>query len=111
MATVSKAGRDINSVVNVATWRQYEEDKVSVDVFQGDLDTLLDAGSVWVESATSTNLPSGATQGIVTTRVAMVNSLPVRVQTFDGTNGTSGITSSRYKPGSPNDQASWDAWS
>jgi hypothetical protein len=77
---------------------------LKVNVFQGDLNTLRDPQVVWVESATSTNLPSGATQGIVTVKVASVNNSDRIVQTFEGTDGTSGVGSVRYWDGG------WSAW-
>jgi len=83
---------------------------LKVSVFQGDLDTLLEDSEKWVESATSTNLPTGATQGFVRTKVAVVNGNKVRYQEFRGTDGTGSVTSMRYKPGSPADGAPWQDW-
>jgi len=72
---------------------------VETKVFQGDLDTILVNSRVWVESATSTNLPSGATQGFLFTTTTSVNGDTMVAQEFVGTNGTDGVISARYKSG------------
>jgi hypothetical protein len=97
----------------MSTWEELRmvlATALKVNVFQGDLDGLLEDGEKWVESATSTNLPTGATQGFVRTKVTVVNGNKVRYQEFIGTDGTGPITSTRYKPGSPADGAPWQAW-
>jgi hypothetical protein len=95
----------------MSTWdelRQVLARSLKVDVFQGDLDTILEDSVVWVESATSTNLPSGATQGFLETKTAIVNGQAARVQRFDGTDGTNGVSSVRYMLPGGN---VWLAWS
>ena len=97
----------------LSTWeelRLFLASQFKITVFQGDLDDLLEGEQHWVESATSTNLPTGATQGFVKTTVAVVNGLKIRNQEFVGTDGGGSVTSVRYKPGSPADGAPWQDW-
>jgi hypothetical protein len=98
----------------LSTWeelRLFLGTQFKIDIFHGDLDDVLEEGTIWVESATSTNLPTGATQGFVTTKVAKVNGNKVRYQEFNGRDASAGLAATRYKPGSANDQAAWLAWS
>ena len=96
----------------MSTWEELRlvlATSLQIKVFQGDVNTLLDDGEFWVESATSTNLPTGATAGFVRTKVARINGNKVRYQEFIGTDGGS-VHSVRYKPGSAADAAPWQDW-
>ena len=108
MAAVS--GEMINELSTWEELRLFLAAQFYTKIFQGDLNDLLDEGVRWVESATSTNLPTGATAGFVTTKVAKVNSNKVRYQEFIGTDGSGSVHSVRYKPGSPADGAPWQDW-
>ena len=104
-------GEKLNEMSTWEELRMVLAEALTVNVYQGDCDDLLDGGvTVWVESATSTNLPSGATQGFITTLVTTVNGNKVRCQTFNGTDGSATVFATRYKPGSPADGAPWGAW-
>ena len=97
----------------LSTWeelRLFLAAQFKISIFHGDLNDVLDEGIIWVESATSTNLPTGATQGFVTTKVAKVNGNKVRYQQFNGRDSSGSVLSTRYKPGSANDQAAWLDW-
>ena len=108
MAVVT--GESLNELSTWEELRFFLAAQFKINIFHGDLDDVLDEGTVWVESSTSTNLPTGATQGFVKTRVTKVNGNKIRYQEFNGRDASGSIHSSRYKPGSPNDQAAWFGW-
>ena len=109
MAIIS--GEMLNELSTWEELRFFLASQFIVDVYKGDCDKLLTPGKSWVESATSTNLPSGATKGFITTELAIVAGNKVRVQTFNGTDGSASVFSTRFKPGSPADAAPWQSWS
>jgi hypothetical protein len=100
-------GSELNEVNTFAEVRKLLASEYVVDIFRGDVDTITQDGTVWVESATSTNLPTGATQGFLRTRSTIINGDRAFVQTFDGTDGSNGLSSTRYKCATCNTYYDW----
>lgn len=101
-------GQDLNEMSTLDEVRKVLNTlHLECDVFQGDLNDITVNSVVWCESATSTNLPSGATQGFLYTKTTLVNGDLMVSQEFNGTDGSQGVTAVRYKVG----DASFHTWS
>jgi hypothetical protein len=94
-------GEMLNEVSNWEDWRQYEGTKISQEVYHGDANDITGVQTLWVESATCNNLPTGMTQGFLESNEANINGATYRGQRCYGT----AAMQTRYFNG-----GAWSAW-
>jgi len=100
-------GEELNEMSTLEEIRNVFAKLLKVNIFHGDADEVLEDGIIWVESATTTNLPTGATQGFLFTRTAKVNGKYAVIQEFNGTDGTEGLSQVRYRCATCNTFFDW----